>query len=93
MERRLSGNDLTHEYTKTPYINFERVAHSTDYLRRQVLRRSTIGLTFFVGPPQLPGKAKVNQFDMASIPHREYNVLRFQITVYDIIHVKVLQSL
>ena len=62
---------------------------SSEDLRRYVGRGSAIGVRPLGYGLQLLRETKVNELDVASLRHRDYKVLRFEISVYDIVIVQI----
>jgi hypothetical protein len=68
------------------------VAGVSQHLRSNINRSPTVGKCLSLSISNTFGKSKVNQFDVASVRDRDYNVFRLDISEYNMLAMEVFQS-
>lgn len=88
IKRRKPNQHFVNQYANLVNVGLKVVTFNREHLWGQVLRRPTEAVAF---PSHLLGEAKVCQLQITF--EVDQTILGFQISVHDVVHVQVLDSL
>ena len=87
---RLPTRQVGNEHAEAPNVDLEGMAGASYDFRSNILRGSAISQALLPIVLKLPGKPEIDQLHMASLPHREYDILWLQVSINYILFVQKL---